>query len=363
MEEKSEEPTPKRIEDARRKGQVARSRDLGGAAVLAASFGSLAAGGAAWVGGLAAYLAVALREGTRGMTPTAAVDLAGGALVRALALPLGAALLAALGVGLLQTRFLFSPAAVRPDLGRLSPAASLPRLFGPAAMVEMGKGLLKVALVGAVAFATLRPHLGDVVGLAGRAPAHAAGALGTLARTLGLRVALVALALGGADYLLQWARHRKSMRMTRDEVKREQKEAEGDPHHKAARQRLAREILEQRMVEDVRKADFVVVNPDHVAVALSYDRGADAAPVVVAKGERLLAERIKEVAREAGVPIFREVTLARSLRDVEEGDEIPEALYQAVAEILRVVYGEESRVASPAATTRPVSPGAGWRRA
>jgi flagellar biosynthetic protein FlhB len=127
--------------------------------------------------------------------------------------------------------------------------------------------------------------------------------------------------------------------MSREEVKREYKDSEGDPHHKAERQRLHRELLERRMVAEVRKADFVVVNPDHIAVALKYDRDGDAAPVVVAVGERLLAERIKEVAREAGVPIFRDVSLARALRDVAEGDEIPVELYEAVAEILRVVEG------------------------
>ena len=111
----------------------------------------------------------------------------------------------------------------------------------------------------------------------------------------------------------------RGLRMTREEVKRESKESEGDPSHRAERQRLHRELMEQRMVAEVRKADFVVVNPDHIAVALRYDRDGDAAPVVVASGERLLAERIKQVAREAGVPIFRDVTLARSLRDLPEG--------------------------------------------
>jgi flagellar biosynthetic protein FlhB len=157
--------------------------------------------------------------------------------------------------------------------------------------------------------------------------------------------------------------------MTREQVKREHKESEGDPRHKAERHRLHRELLEQRMVAEVRKADFVVVNPDHIAVALRYDREGEAAPVVVARGERLLAEKIKEVAREAGVPIFRDVTLARSLRDVEEGDEIPEALYEAVAEILRVVYGEgaaDDRDTAPPSEAPPphaAPPGAGWRRA
>src|SRR5205814_316304 len=148
------------------------------------------------------------------------------------------------------------------------------------------------------------------------------------------------------------------------EVRRDTRETEGDPRHKAERQRVHRELAEQRMLEDVRKADFVVVNPDHLAIALRYDRAGDDAPIVVAKGERLLAERIKEVAREAGVPIFRDVTLAHSLRALEEGDQIPEALYEAVAEILRVVYGTQSAPAGPPAPgPPPQSPDAGWRRA
>ena len=159
--------------------------------------------------------------------------------------------------------------------------------------------------------------------------------------------------------------------MTREEVKREYKESEGDPSHRAERQRLHRELMEQRMVAEVRKADFVVVNPDHIAVALRYDRDGEAAPVVVARGERLLAERIKQVAREAGVPIFRDVTLARSLRDLPEGEEIPAALYEAVAEVLRAVYamngaGDAAR-AAPASARGPgpvaFPAGAGWKRA
>jgi flagellar biosynthesis protein FlhB len=205
--------------------------------------------------------------------------------------------------------------------------------------------------------------------------------MGAVAAQLAERVALVALALGVADYMLVRRRHMGRLRMTRDEVKREHKESEGDPSHRAERQRLHRELSEQRMVAEVRKADFVVVNPDHIAVALRYDRDGEAAPVVVARGERLLAERIKQVAREAGVPIFRDVTLARSLRELAEGAEIPAALYEAVAEILRAVYAMNEGAGEGTGTstsTRPEDPqststnrpttdrrptGAGWRRA
>ena len=311
--EPTEEPTPKRLEEARRRGEVPQSRDLSSAA-------------------------------------------------------------AALAAGLLQTRGLLAPEALRPDLGRLSPMAGLGRAFGGQAALQVGKGLLKVALVGSIAWATVRPVLAGVAALAGAPASRLLAAMGALASRLAGRVALVALALGVADYLLVRRRHLRRLRMTREEVRREAKDAEGDPSHRAERQRLHREILEQRMVAEVRKADFVVVNPDHIAVALRYDQNGDAAPVVVARGERLVAERIKEVARQAGVPIFRDVTLARSLRDLPEGEEIPAALYEAVAEVLRVVYTLNDRAraaAGPASTGGPLAGAAGaagprganWKRA
>ena len=184
-------------------------------------------------------------------------------------------------------------------------------------------------------------------------------ALGFFAERLGLRLALALLALGTIDWLLARRRHRRSLMMTRHEVKREFKESEGDPQHKAERHRLHREIGEQRMIEDVRKADFVVVNPDHIAVAVRYDRDADAAPVVVAKGERLLAERIKQVAREAGVPIYRDLGLARALNELPQGEEIPEALYEAVAELLRVLWEMDRQPATRARRSQAGADGAG----
>jgi flagellar biosynthesis protein FlhB len=299
-----------------------------------------------------------------GGSPAGALLAGAGVLARVLALPLAAAAAVALGVGMLQTRGLLALGAIKPDLGRLSPAEGLKRAFGGQAALQVGKGLLKVSLVGVLAWVTVRPLLGGLAALSGMAAARTLAALGVLASRLAMRVALVALALGVADYLFAYRRHRRGLMMTRDEVRRESKESEGDPSHRAERQRLHRELMEQRMVAEVRKADFVVVNPDHIAVALRYDREGDAAPVVLASGERLLAERIKEVAREAGVPIFRDVTLARSLRGLPEGEEIPPALYEAVAEVLRVVYGmTEPPPPGPPEPPPAVPRGAGWKRA
>jgi type III secretion protein U len=370
------EPTPKRLEEARRRGEVAQSRDLTSAAAMTAAIVALAAAGPALVARLVALYRGALGAAPSGGAPGPALAAGLEVFSRGLALPLAAATVAAAAAGLLQTRGLVAVEALRPDFARLSPAAGLRRAFGGQAALQVGKGLLKVALVGAIAWITVRPALVGVTALAGAAAPRLLAAMGALGARLAERVALVALGLGVADYLVVRRRHRRGLRMTREEVRREAKDAEGDPSHRAERQRLHREILEQRMVAEVRKADFVVVNPEHIAVALRYDRGGDGAPVVVARGERLVAERMKEIAREAGVPIFRDVTLARSLRDLPEGEEIPAALYEAVAELLRVVYamndplavtgrGARTAVAGPAvAATGPAGPrGANWKRA
>jgi flagellar biosynthesis protein FlhB len=366
--EPTEEPTPKRLEEARRKGEVAWSRDLASAAGMTAAVVALVAGGPAIVAELLAAFRAGLAAAPGGGAPGPALASGVAVLARVLLVPLGAAFATALAVGFLQTRGLLALEALKPDLGRLSPAKGLKRSFGAGALLQVGKGLLKVTLVAAIAWVTVRPALAGVTGLAGALPARLLATLGTLAGRLAVRLALVAVGLGVADYLLARRRHLRGLRMTREEVKREAKESEGDPSHRAERLRLHREILEQRMVAEVRKADFVVVNPDHIAIALRYDRDGEAAPVVVASGERLVAARIKEVARQAGVPIFRDVTLARSLRDVPEGEEIPLALYEAVAEVLRVVYGMGAAPAEPPAPPLPggrtaEAPRAGWKRA
>jgi flagellar biosynthesis protein FlhB len=337
--EPTEAPTPRRLADARRRGQVAFSRDFGGAVALGAVFAVLLGLGPALAAELTSYFDAAFRRAAvAGASYEAAGRSALWAALRVLALPVVAAFAVGMGVNLLQTGGLLSLEPVRPDLTRLSPAASLTRLFGKQAALELVKAVAKIALLAAVGWVVLRSLIPDVVALAGATPPVLLAGLGALSQRVIFWMLLVTVVMGVADYLLVRGSHLRSLRMTRDEVRREYKESEGDPSHRAERQRLHRELLEQRMVEDVRKADFVVVNPDHIAVALRYDQEGQSAPLVVAKGQRLVAERIKQVAREAGVPIFRDVSLARALREVEEGDEIPEALYQAVAEILRVVY-------------------------
>jgi flagellar biosynthesis protein FlhB len=270
----------------------------------------------------------------RAVAGSAALDVALGALVA----PLAAAVATAALAGALQTRGLFAWRAVGPDFGRLSLAKGLGRVFGAAGAIEVVKGLVKVALVATVAVALVAPIAPELPWLTGMGGRGVLVAFGVLSRRTAFGLALALLVLGALDWLLVARRHRRDLMMTREEIKREHKETEGDPHHRAERQRLHRELAEQRMLDDVRKASFVVVNPEHLAVAVRYDTDASGAPIVVAKGERHFAQRIREVAREAGVPVYRDVTLARALGQVAEGDEIPEDLYEAVAEVLRVLW-------------------------
>jgi flagellar biosynthesis protein FlhB len=376
--EATEAPTPRRIEEARRRGQVAYSSDLASSAALLAAVATLVAQGPASLARLLTYLRATLAAAPSGGGAGPALAAGLDALARTVAAPLVVAALTALAAGAAQTRGLFTLGAVRIDMARLSLVDGIGRVFGGRAALQIGKGLLKVAAVAAIVALSSRPLLGCAPVLAGAPVARVVVLLGTVAGRLAARIATVALAFSVIDYLLVRRRHLAGLRMTREEVTRESKEAEGDPAHRAERARLHRELLEQRMVADVRSADFVVVNPEHIAVALRYDEDGGGAPVVVARGERLVAARIKEVARRAGVPIFRNVGLARSLRELVEGDEIPVALYEAVAELLRAVYALEQRAEEADAPPslgdahplqRPVSTeatplprGAGWKR-
>jgi flagellar biosynthesis protein FlhB len=365
----TEDPTPKRLADARRRGDVPFSRELSSAVAFTAAAVVVTWGAPGLVARWLAYARAAMRAAVSDGTAASGTE-AARAIAFGMAAPaLGAALLAAVVVGLAQTR---GPVLVPPrfDLTRVASAAGWKRLFDAQAVAKAGQGLLKVAVVALVAWAVLRPLAGALVALTGVAAPRVLGGLGALAGRLAIRLAAAGLALGALDYLLVAHRQLRGLRMTREEVKREHKESEGDPETRGERRRLQRELSEQQMVAEVRKADFVVVNPEHIAVALRYDPNGDAAPVVVAKGERLVAERIKQIAREAGVPIFRDVSLARSLVELAEGGEIPAALYEAVAEILRVVQGEaepggveaSAAGAAPSPSPSALGPGAGWKR-
>jgi len=346
--ERTEQPTAKRHEDARRKGQVAKSADLTAAVLL---MGVLGAGSLA--GGR--FIADAVEAFRRGLgaasnpelTPASAVVLFfdTSATIARLAWPfvvIPAA--AALGAQLLQTRIVVSWEALAPQWSRVNPLQGLGRLLSARSLVETLKTVIKLAATGGVAYATLRADwpLLLVLGQAGGEATLAT--LGRVVRDLWVGVGLTYLALAGLDYGYQWWQHRQSLRMTREEVREENKEVEGNPQLRSRIRALHRARVTRRMMAEVRRADVVLRNPVHVAVALRYEGGRMRAPKVVAKGARLVARRIVEIAERHGVPVIENPPLARSLfRAAAVGQEIPRELYRVVAEVLAYVYSLRGR--------------------
>lgn len=343
--EKTEQPTDKRLRDARRKGQVAKSQDLTSALLLLSAVIVL------WLAG--GYAANLLRTTMRDQISNAAsfqgnldraaavAAISGGAKVMAMVLmPLFVTLftLAAL-VGYLQVGSIFSFESIKPDLKKLNPAEAFKqKFFKSKPYIELLKTILKMVISAVVIGAALWSTRRDVVLLMHQSTGTVASYTVGVIFSICLKVGLAFLALGIADFFLQRFLHLKEMKMSKQEVKEEWKESEGDPLYKSMRRQMHRDILSQSMMAAVPRADVVLVNPTHVAVAIRYDRTEMSAPVIVAKGAELLAAKIREVAKEVNVPIMRDVPLARALYELEIDAEVPEELFEAVAGVLRWVY-------------------------
>ena len=337
--EPTEPPSEKKLRDARKKGDVPKSRDVVGAAVFAAAAGILA-----WTWpdmfqrlreAMAAQIQGALIPD---VSPTAALQQAASTMLLCSAPVLVAAFAAALLSGYAQVGTVLSVEPLKPSLGRLDPIKNAKNIFGKAALVELLKSVAKIAGIGYVAFTAFWDHLPRIIATLGQPPRSTAKVVAGCVGAIAARVLILVVVLAALDLLYQRFRYRKRQRMTRVEVQREHKEMEGDPQRKAERRRVHQEILDHQMIEAVADADCVIVNPEHVAVALRYDAGEMGAPRVVARGRRIVAARIRQVARQKGVTIVRNVPLARALVELELDDEIPPELYEAVAEVLRFVH-------------------------
>lgn len=350
--QRTEEATPKRLREARQRGQVPKSRELAGALTLLAAAMAL---GASADGILAMHvatfeLALEAAAGRLAASPGEVLEACVSLAALAIAPPIAAIVVVGTIAHVAQTGPLFAPEAISFSLEKLDPIAGAQGLFSGKRAVEMLKSAAILTIVGAVAYLTLRDGMRGTLSLTGRdaAASLAAGAL--LVRSLMLRVGGAMLAIAVLDVVYQRWRWMRDLRMTKEEVKREHKEAEGDPHTKQARERLRHEILAHGALEQVRKADVLVINPTHLAIALRFDEESEqAAPEVLAKGQDELAQRMIEAAREAGVPILRDVPLAQGLYELEIGEEIPEALYEAVAAVLRAAWAERGEAERGAA--------------
>lgn len=344
--EKTEEPTPRRLEKARERGEVAKSRDLGTFVGLAAGALALAFTGAGLVAALRGLLTASFREvaSSGRVAPRAFLEasLEAGFVASLPFLLVVTAIGAA--VSYLEVGPLFAMSRVMPDLSRLAPGKALGQMVSKRTLVDVARSLVLLGLLAASLWAPMVEAVGASVGLVGRGADTFLAAFPSLASKLVARALAVLAVAAVVDVLITRLRHREDLKMTRDEVKREHKESEGDPHVKGERQRLHREMVEHQVLEAVRTADVLVVNPTHIAVALRFDAESEQeAPEVVAKGVDHLARRMIEVATEAGVPVLRDIPLARSLHGLDLGEEVPEALYEAVAAVLRAAWEERER--------------------
>jgi len=341
--DRTESATPKRREEARKKGQVLLSPELSPIAVLLMAVSIATVGGPLALSRTRGVLATWLAA----VGPTAAHDDPTWPLVsRALQDVLGflapfflATCVAGVAVVVAQVGWKVTPEVLAPDFGRISPAKGFKRLFSPTAAVELLKSVVKIGIVLVLADSVIKGFLGEVISTPGMALPDVLGVAGIGIRRLLIRIAVVLIAFGAADWFWQRYRFEKSLKMSKQEVKQETKDSQGDPLIRGRFKRAHREIAKRRMLAEVKTADVVLTNPQHYAVALRYQADEMRAPRVVAKGVDEVAQRIKDEARHAGVPIVERRALARALfRSVQLGGEIPPALYRAVAEILAYIY-------------------------
>jgi flagellar biosynthetic protein FlhB len=349
--EKTEKASAKKRRESRERGQVLKSTEVNTVFCSAVMFGLMLLMLTPFVSSVMELLRGYLGAGglilaAEETGPQAFGGVFTGVLLRmsALALPvLLTALAAGVAINVLQVGFLFTTKALAPKFERISPLKGFKRIFSVRTLTELVKSLLKVTVIGWIVYS-------DYVPLMNRVPAMMemslyAAFLETLRRafTLAMKCTGALAIIAAADFLFQWWKHEKDLMMTKQEVKDEMKLTEGNPQIKGRIRQKQRQMSAMRMMEKVPNADVVITNPTHYAVALKYVEGQDGAPVVVAKGRDYLAAKIRQRAAEHNVEILEDRQLARALYAVcEVGDEIPPEFYQAVAVILRYVYGQRS---------------------
>ncbi|HSW31138.1 MAG TPA: EscU/YscU/HrcU family type III secretion system export apparatus switch protein [Longimicrobiales bacterium] len=345
--ERTEAPTPKKRHDTHKKGQVPRSQELNTAFLLLAGAGALASAAAAAAWAVSDVFTAAVRGITALPVGVDANAEMMGALGRRTMAGMAPFLLAtsgaALAVGAFQARGVLSLDPLKPDWSRLDPLKRAPQVWGVKAVAELLKSLAKLALVGWVVWSVSGALLPEIPALAQQSPMALLDFIRRHSVRLLLASGLAYLFLALADYAWQVWQHEKNLKMSKQEVRQEIKESEGDQVTKVRRRTMARQMARRRMILAISEADVVVTNPTHIAVALKYDPAVWDAPVVLAMGERKLAERIKERAREHGVPLVENKPLARALlATAKVGHPIPVELFVAVAEILAWVYRKAS---------------------
>ena len=342
FEEKTEQATPRRREKAREKGDVPKSRELTSLFPVWTIFLYLLFGGTLFAS-LLNYFSSSLRRGvTMRLTETALMDVFKADTMQVGMMMLPLFLLMVIGVLIvhfLQTGFLLSAEPLSPDFTKLDPLKGIKRIFSINTLYETVKGIFKIVVLGSILYFMLKKEVFSIPLLVDMDVKSIMDfAFGQIKKIVMISV-LVLTVFSAIDYAFQRWQYSRNLRMTKQEVKEEYKEIEGSPLIKARLKSIQREMARRRMMQEVPRADVVITNPTHFAVALKYDVGKAGAPKVVAKGANLIAAKIKEIARQSGVPVFEDKPLARTLYStLGINQEIPEAFYKAVAAILAQVY-------------------------
>ncbi len=353
--EKTEEPTSKKLSDARKEGQVAKSKEIGNAFVMLALFLMmkvyLGVIGNRFIGcfhSVYGNFADAIKM-YDGEIPFASIQV----LVRGMMLQIGIIVLPVFAAGVfivfvcdvVQVKWKPTTKPLKPKFSKLNPVSGFKKFLSLNSLVELVKSVLKLAVVGYVVYKYIVDEISQIFILYNISLNQAIGLIGKIVTDLGIRSALVYMLIAFLDYVYQKRKFKKDMKMTKQEVKDEYKNQEGDPQIKGKQKQKMREASMRRMMQQLPEADVVITNPTHYAVAIKYDAEKYDAPYVIAKGEDYLAQRIKDVAKENDIEIVENKPLARMLyANVEVGGLIPPELYQSVAEVLAFVYHLKGKV-------------------
>lgn len=351
-EDKTEDATPRRQQEARAKGQVAMSTEIVAAIMLIVTGGTLAVAGGALAEATGGTVVAGLADvgvlGVRELQLRDYAELLTGpvfGILPALLLVIVPSIVVGAVVAYGQVGFQITPKAIEFDLSKINPVKGFGRLFSLRSVVRTLLAATKIVVIMATLLGVAWSQIGNISVLAGVGVGEAIRGVGYVLMRCSAAGVIAFVAIAVMDLVYQRSQHEKDLRMSKKEVKEELKSTDGDPHVKARIRQIQRELSSRRMMEAVPKATVVVTNPTHFAVALQYDSSEEGeAPRVVAKGVDHVAQKIKAVAREAGVLCYEDRTLARALHaQVEIGDQIPEVLFRAVASVLAFVYGIQGR--------------------
>jgi flagellar biosynthetic protein FlhB len=343
FQEKTEQPTAKRRKESRKKGQVAKSQEVNSALVLLTGWVVLTVWGGAMLSRMISADRFLFRQaGQIQLTPETLQGYfwSGAQLMVAILAPVFIPILI-IGVvsNLLQSGWILSSETIKPKFSNLNPMQGVKRLISKRSLAELIKGILKIAIVGWVGYVTIAGLSDQMIPLMDQTVWEIFRWLCAGAAKIGYRTVVILILLAVVDFIYQRWEHLQQMKMTKQEVKEEHRQAEGDPHVKSKIRSIQLKTALRRMMKNVHKADVIITNPTEIAVALQYDAQTMSAPTVLAKGKRLLAQRIRNIALEHNIPIVENKPLAQALyKSVDVGQEIPGNFYQAVAEILAYVY-------------------------